>query len=111
MILDESFTLANGVTIPKLGLGTWMIEDGDAAQAVRDALAIGYRHFDTAQAYGNERGVGEGLRASGIARDARFVTTKLAAEFKTYPEAAARIDGSLQALGLEHIDLMLIHSP
>lgn len=111
MILDESFTLANGVTIPKLGLGMWMIEDGAAAQAVRDAVGVGYRHFDTAQAYGNERGVGEGLRTSGVAREALFVTSKLDAGIKTYNGAKAAIDGSLAALGLDHIDLMIIHSP
>ena len=111
MILDETLTLSNGVKIPKLGLGTWRIEDAAVVQIVRNAAAIGYRHFDTAQAYANERGVGEGLRASGIARDNLFVTTKLAAECKTYAEAKVRIDGSLRALGLDHIDLMLIHSP
>ena len=111
MIRDETFTLANGVTIPKLGLGTWLIEDDAVGQVVRDAIDIGYRHIDTAQAYGNERGVGEGLRASGVARDAVFVTTKLAAECKSFAEALERIDGSLKALGLDHIDLMLIHSP
>ena len=111
MILEETFTLSNGVNIPKLGLGTWRIADADVVQVVRDATKIGYRHFDTAQAYANERGVGEGLRASGIPRDNLFVTTKLAAECKTYAEAKDRIDGSLSALGLDHIDLMLIHSP
>ena len=69
MILEETFTLSNGVNIPKLGLGTWRIEDAAVAQVVRDAVKIGYRHFDTAQAYANERGVGEGLRASGIPRE------------------------------------------
>jgi diketogulonate reductase-like aldo/keto reductase len=111
MILEEHFTLANGVNIPKLGLGTWQIDDGVAARTVQDAIQVGYRHFDTAQAYGNEHGVGEGVRASGIARDELFVTTKLAAECKSYAEAKQRIDGSLKALGLDHIDLMLIHSP
>jgi diketogulonate reductase-like aldo/keto reductase len=111
MILDEAFTLSNGVRIPKLGLGTWMIPDNKAAQAVHEAVEIGYRHFDTAQAYENERGVGEGLRTSAISRDAFFVTTKLEAACKTYSEASARIDGSLQALGLDHIDMMIIHSP
>jgi diketogulonate reductase-like aldo/keto reductase len=111
MILNENFTLSNGVHIPKLGLGTWRIDDAAAAQVVRDAAAVGYRHFDTAQAYGNEHGVGEGLRASGVPRDDLFVTTKLAAECKTYAEAQERINGSLRALGVDHIDLMLIHSP
>jgi diketogulonate reductase-like aldo/keto reductase len=111
MILEEHFTLANGVNIPKLGLGTWRIEDSVVAQVVLDAIQIGYRHIDTAQAYENERGVGEGVRVSGIARDKVFVTTKLAAECKSYAEAKARIDGSLKALAFDHIDLMLIHSP
>jgi diketogulonate reductase-like aldo/keto reductase len=111
MILQETFTLANGVEVPKLGLGTWRISDDEVASVVREAIAIGYRHIDTAQAYANERGVGEGMRASGAARDEIFVTTKLAAECKTYGEAKDRIDGSLRALGLDCIDLMLIHSP
>lgn len=111
MILSENYTLANGVRIPKLGLGTWFIPNADAPEAVRDAVKIGYRHFDTAQAYENEQGVGEGVRTCGVARDALFVTTKLAAEAKTYAEAAAAIDGSLKAMGLDYIDLMLIHSP
>jgi diketogulonate reductase-like aldo/keto reductase len=111
MTLEETFSLVNGVRIPKLGLGTWHISDGEAARVVRDALDLGYRHFDTAQAYENERGVGQGLRASGVDRNQLFVTTKLAAECKNYAEAVRRIDGSLQALGLESIDLMLIHSP
>jgi diketogulonate reductase-like aldo/keto reductase len=111
MILKETFTLANGVKIPKLGLGTWRISDADAARIVRDAVEIGYRHVDTAQAYGNEHGVVEGLRASGVPRDQVFVTTKLAAECKRYAEAKDLIDSSLQTLGLDHIDLMLIHSP
>lgn len=111
MILEETLTLSNGVQIPKLGLGTWMIDDGKAAAAVRATTEIGYRHIDTAQAYGNERGVGEGVRASGIARDKLFVTTKLDAGIKDYEKAKAAIDGSLKTLGLDHIDLMIIHSP
>jgi diketogulonate reductase-like aldo/keto reductase len=111
MILNETYTLSNGVRIPQLGLGTWFIDDDKVARAVRDAVAIGYRNIDTAQAYGNERGVGEGVRTSGVPRDELFVSTKLAAEVKNYAGAAAAIDGSLTTLGLDHVDLMLIHSP
>ena len=111
MIFAETFQLSNGVQIPKLGLGTWRIGNEDAATVVRDALKIGYRHIDTAQAYENEAGVGEGIRESGIARDDVFVTTKLAAECKNYAQAKDQIDGSIAALALDHIDLMLIHSP
>ncbi|MDN7874894.1 aldo/keto reductase [Burkholderia aenigmatica] len=111
MILNETYTLPNGVTIPRLGLGTWMIDDGKAAHAVRAAAEIGYRHFDSAQGYGNERGVGEGIRSCGISRNSLFVTTKVDASHKTYAEARSGIDGSLKALGLDYIDLMIIHSP
>lgn len=111
MILDETYTLSNGVEIPRLGLGTWFIDDDRAAQAVRDAVDAGYRNIDTAQAYGNERGVGEGVRTAGVPRDEIFVSTKLAAEIKDYDAAVAAIDGSLATMGLDHIDLMLIHSP
>ncbi|MFF0645432.1 aldo/keto reductase [Streptomyces tendae] len=110
-VLEETYTLSNGVEIPKLGLGTWFIDDDKAAEAVRAAVRIGYRNIDTAQAYGNERGVGEGVRTSGVPREELFVSTKLAAEIKDYDQALAAIDGSLEKLGLDHIDLMLIHSP
>lgn len=110
-ILTETYTMSNGVEIPKLGLGTWFIDDAVVPGVVSGALDMGYRNVDTAQAYENERGVGEGLRASGLDRDEIFVSTKLAAEIKTYDEAAAAIDGSLAKLGLDVIDLMLIHSP
>jgi diketogulonate reductase-like aldo/keto reductase len=110
-ILNETYALSNGVEIPKLGLGTWFIDDDKAADAVRAAVEIGYRNIDTAQAYGNERGVGEGVRTSAVPREELFVSTKLAAEIKDYDGAARAIDGSLQTLGLQYIDLMLIHSP
>ena len=77
-ILNETYTLTTGATIPKLGLGTWMIDDDQVADAVRSALEIGYRNIDTAQAYGNERGVGEGVRSGGVDRSELFVSTKLA---------------------------------
>ena len=111
MILEESYTLSNGVEIPRLGLGTWLVGDGDVAQAVEHALRIGYRLIDTAQAYDNESGVGDGIRSSGVKREEIFVTSKVAAEIKSYREAVASIDESLRKLGLDDIDLMLIHCP
>ncbi|MDX1612787.1 MAG: aldo/keto reductase [Candidatus Promineifilaceae bacterium] len=111
MILQETYTLANGVEIPKLGLGTWFMSNEDVVQAVKDAARIGYRHIDTAQAYQNEGGVGDGIRASGVKREEMFVTTKLAAEVKSYEEAVSAIDQSLQTMGLDYIDMMIIHSP
>ncbi|MDN5581352.1 MULTISPECIES: aldo/keto reductase [unclassified Corynebacterium] len=111
MSYTETLTLNNDVTIPALGLGTWFIDDDKAAQAVSDAVDAGYRNIDTAQAYGNERGVGEGVRTSDVARGDLFVSTKLAAEVKDYDEAVAAIDGSLETMGLDYVDLMLIHSP
>ncbi|MGQ4718046.1 aldo/keto reductase [Streptomyces anulatus] len=109
--LNETYTLAGGVEIPKLGLGTWFIDDDKAAHAVRAAIETGYRNIDTAQAYGNERGVGEGIRTSGVAREDLFVSTKLAAEIKDYDAATAAIDESLAKLDIGYIDLMLIHAP
>jgi diketogulonate reductase-like aldo/keto reductase len=111
MILEEKYTLSNGVAIPKLGLGTWFINDKAVVQAVKDAAKIGYRLVDTAQAYQNESGVGEGIRTCGVNREEMFVTTKLAAEVKSYKEAVSSIDASLKRLGLDYIDMMIIHSP
>lgn len=111
MIFEESYTLHNGVAIPKLALGTWFIDDDKAAEAVRAAVDIGYRHVDTAQAYGNERGVGEGIRTCGIDRKDIFVTSKVAAENKSYAAAMESIDKTLETMGLAYLDMMIIHSP
>ncbi|WEV59756.1 aldo/keto reductase [Bifidobacterium sp. ESL0728] len=110
-ILDEDYTLNNGVKIPKLGFGTWLIDDDKAGAAVQTALACGYRYVDTAQAYENERGVGEGVRASGVKRGDVFVSTKVRAEHKDYQSAKDSIEASLKALDLDYIDLLLIHAP
>lgn len=111
MILSEMYKMNNGLEIPKLALGTWLIDDAKAAEAVRQAIKIGYRHIDTAQAYGNECGVGEGIRTCGISRDKIFVTSKVAAENKTYESAANSINETLNKMKLDYIDMMIIHSP
>lgn len=111
MILQETYTLNNNIQIPKLGLGTWFIDNDAVVQAVKDAVELGYRHIDTAQAYQNEEGVGKGIKACGVDRKELFITTKLAAEVKSYEEAVRAIDKSLETMGLEYIDLMIIHSP
>lgn len=108
---NEKITLNNGVKIPQLGLGTWFIDDDKAADAVKAAVELGYRHIDTAQAYGNERGVGEGIRTCGVPREELFVVSKVAAEHKTYEEAKAGIDETLKKMGLDYLDMMIIHSP
>ncbi len=110
-MFDRSIVLNNGVKIPQLGLGTWFIDDDKVADAVKAAVEIGYRHIDTAQAYGNERGVGEGVRTCGIPRDELFVVSKVAAEHKTYEEAMGGINETLEKMGLDYLDMMIIHSP
>lgn len=108
---NQYVTLSNGVNVPQLGLGTWFIDDDKAAEAVKEAVKLGYRHFDTAQAYGNERGVGEGIRTCGIPREELFVVSKVAAEHKTYEDAKASIEKTLSTMQLDYLDLMIIHSP
>lgn len=108
---NKTLTLNNGVEIPQLGLGTWFIDDDKVADAVKAAVELGYRHIDTAQAYGNERGVGEGVRTCGVPREELFVVSKVAAEHKTYEEAKAGIDETLKKMGLDYLDMMIIHSP
>jgi diketogulonate reductase-like aldo/keto reductase len=110
-MLNESYILNNGIKIPKLGLGTWLIEGEKATQAVKDAIELGYRHIDTAEAYGNEVEVGKGIRESGVKREEIFLTTKLVAEAKDYETAKKNIQESLDKLDIDYIDLMIIHSP
>lgn len=108
---QNELTLNNGVKIPQLGLGTWFIDDDKAADAVKAAVKLGYRHIDTAQAYGNERGIGEGIRTCGVPREELFVVSKVAAEHKTYESATKSIDETLSKMGLDYLDMMIIHSP
>ena len=110
-MLEQTYTLSNGIKIPKLGLGTWFIDDSVAADAVKEAVKIGYRLIDTAQAYGNERGVGEGVKTCGLKREELFVASKVAAENKSYESAAKSIDETLEKMGLEYLDQIIIHSP
>lgn len=110
-MFNKSMKLNNGVVIPQLALGTWLIDDDKVTDAVKSALQMGYRHIDTAQAYGNERGVGEGVRQSGIPRDEIFITSKVAAEHKSYESAAKSIDDTLALMKMNYLDMMIIHSP
>ncbi|MCD8315909.1 MAG: aldo/keto reductase [Eggerthellaceae bacterium] len=111
MILQETYTLSDGIIIPKLGFGTWLIPDEKVVQPVLDAIKIGYRLIDTAEAYGNERGVGEAIRTCGVRRDELFVTTKLEGDIKEYDKAKEAIAESVRKLDIDYIDMMLIHSP
>ena len=103
--------LNDGHTIPQIGLGTWPLNDAEVAPVVAAALEAGYRHIDTAYRYGNQRGVGQGIRASGINREEVFVTTKLDGEFQGNERALAGLDACLQQLSLDYVDLLLIHWP
>ena len=111
MIFEETFTLNNGVKIPKLALGTWKIPDNEVASPVQTALKMGYRHIDTAQAYHNEKGVGQGIKDSGISRDRIFINSKVEAEIKNYQEAKKSIDETLTRMDLDYLDMMIIHNP
>ncbi|SHG39156.1 Aldo/keto reductase [Fibrobacter sp. UWH9] len=115
MVLDEVYKLSNGVRIPKVALGTWQTPNDVAADAVVAAIDAGYKHIDTAVVYGNEAGVGAGLKAAlektGIHRESIFLTTKVPAEVKSYKGAEQSIQESYERLATPHIDMMLIHWP
>lgn len=111
MTLAPLIELNDGNRIPQLGLGTWPLDDEQVAAAVVQAVEAGYRHIDTAVKYGNERGVGNGIRASGVDRSELFITTKLDGEFQGHDRAVAGLEGSLKRLGLDYVDLLLIHWP
>lgn len=112
MIITDTYTLLNGVKIPKVGFGTWQTKGGkEAYDSVKWALEAGYRHIDTAFAYGNEESVGQAIKDSGIDRKEIFVVTKLPAEIKDYESAVSHFEKSLSALGTDYIDLYLIHAP
>lgn len=103
--------LKNGVTMPQLGLGTWPMDDREAAVAVAAALSMGYRLVDTAENYGNERGVGEGVRRSGVARSEIFLTTKFNRQWHSIDGARKACEASLERLGVDYLDLLLVHWP
>ena len=102
-------SLADGTSIPLLGLGVWQVPNGpECVRAVRAALELGYRHIDTAQAYGNEESVGQGLRDSGVPREEVFITTKF---YPARRDPVAEIEQSLRQLGIDYVDLYIIHWP
>jgi 2,5-diketo-D-gluconate reductase A len=104
-------TLNDGYTIPQLGFGVFQIEPADTAEAVREAIEIGYRHIDTAEMYGNEKEVGEGIRGSGIDRGDVYVTSKLNNGLHEPDDARRAFDTTLSDLGFDYVDLFLIHWP
>jgi 2,5-diketo-D-gluconate reductase A len=111
MATVPTITLNNGVEIPQLGFGVFQIPPEETADATRTALEVGYRHIDTAEMYGNEAGVGEGIRQSGVPREEVFVTSKLNNGFHARDAALTAFDGTLDALKFDYVDLFLIHWP
>ena len=110
--LTDVYTLSNGVAIPWVGFGTWQTPDGQvAAYSVKAALAAGYRHIDTASIYKNETGVGQGIRESGVPREEIFVTTKIWNNKRGYEKTRESVEKSLERLGLDYLDMVLIHWP
>lgn len=109
--ITDTFKIYNGAEIPCMGLGTWQSKDDTATAAVLSALALGYRLIDTAAAYGNEKGVGAGIRQSGLKREEIFVTSKLRNADHGYKATLDAFDLTMEKLGLEYLDLYLIHWP
>jgi 2,5-diketo-D-gluconate reductase A len=108
---QPTITLTDSITIPQLGFGVFQVPPAETRQAVQRALAAGYRHIDTAAMYGNEQGVGQAIAESGLAREQLFVTTKLNNNAHGYDAALQAFEESRQALGLDYVDLYLIHWP
>lgn len=106
-----AIALNDGSTIPQLGFGVWRVPQDQAADVVGEALRVGYRHIDTAQGYGNEQGVGEAVRASGLRREQVFVTTKVRNDAQGHRRSIEALEQSLERLGFEYVDLYLIHWP
>ncbi|MET7855641.1 aldo/keto reductase [Streptomyces sp. NPDC005318] len=106
-----SLTLNNGIEMPQLGFGVWQVPDSEAAEAVTTAIESGYRSIDTAAIYENEKGTGKAVAASGVAREELFITTKLWNSEQGYDSTLRAFDASLEKLGLDYVDLYLIHWP
>src|SRR3712207_1149693 len=112
LTLDSTATLNNTIKIPRMGLGVYQIEPGKATvKAVKYALEIGYRHFDTAKIYGNESDVGRALKESNVPREQVFITTKVWNSDQGYDSTLRAFEGSLRRLGMSYVDLYLIHWP
>ncbi|MDQ0213169.1 aldo/keto reductase [Arthrobacter bambusae] len=111
MALAPTVRLNDGNAIPQIGLGTWPLDDAQVATAVVSAVELGYRHVDTAYRYGNEAGVGQGVRDCGLPRSELFITTKLDGTHQGRDRAVEGLEGSLKRLGLDYVDLLLIHWP
>lgn len=111
-IMNEHYTLRNGVTLPKIGFGTWQIPEGDTIyNSILTAIKHGYRHIDTAEGYFNQVGVGRAVRDSGVPREELFVTSKLQSHIKTYEGAKEAFEATMKDLDIEYLDLYLIHAP
>jgi 2,5-diketo-D-gluconate reductase B len=104
-------TLHSGVQMPLIGLGTWALRGEEGSAAVKRALEVGYRHIDTAEGYGNEAEVGEGIRRAGLPREELFITTKVGMNHLRQDDVLRACEGSLQRLGLDYVDLYLVHWP